>query len=344
MLIEFDASRLSAFGDSKDSVFCLITSRELAGIFVVNPGPNYSKSEILTFDGNMDFGHFVVDQVPLNSHVLTVLPNAYVRSPSPAELGPQRKLAVMACASTPTSVEAIAHFLAMGERSDPEEENRRADAFFTRGQETESLSFTDDRFGTVATFRHLEESLVWHEQAGSLGWGEQQLFPSGEVSVLSVSVFGQDIDRTLDIEGEIALCGAAILHSGTPSFLPEDQQRIYQELTTLADHAVILELKDGRVTSVHETSRAAAPAARMLEKMMDVDSRYAILLEIGFGINSTIELFPGNTAMNEVYGGRSGAVHFGLGLTPYTQYHLDVICPHIKVLGTEGQVLFGAGS
>jgi len=50
-------------------------------------------------------------------------------------------------------------------------------------------------------------------------------------------------------------------------------------------------------------------------------------VEIGFAHNVTLQLLDGNHAMNEVYGGLNegsdGCLHWGLGLTPYTQYHLD---------------------
>jgi hypothetical protein len=43
--------------------------------------------------------------------------------------------------------------------------------------------------------------------------------------------------------------------------------------------------------------------------------------------------------MNETFGGTDGALHFGLGLTPYTQYHLDIICPFTRVLTDSDEVL-----
>jgi hypothetical protein len=43
-----------------------------------------------------------------------------------------------------------------------------------------------------------------------------------------------------------------------------------------------------------------------------------------------------------VYGGTEGCLHWGLGLTPFTQYHLDIISPGTSVIGgSSGQVLIG---
>ena len=45
--------------------------------------------------------------------------------------------------------------------------------------------------------------------------------------------------------------------------------------------------------------------------------------------------------MNEVYGGTEGCLHWGLGLTPYTQYHLDIISPGTTVYTDAGEVVLG---
>jgi hypothetical protein len=36
-----------------------------------------------------------------------------------------------------------------------------------------------------------------------------------------------------------------------------------------------------------------------------------------------------------------GVLHLGFGLLPFTQYHLDVICPGIRVKSPLGQELLG---
>jgi len=80
----------------------------------------------------------------------------------------------------------------------------------------------------------------------------------------------------------------------------------------------------------------------MLEHMFAVDSRYRIVWEIGHALNVSLDILPGNHAMNEVYGGVEGCLHWGLGLTPFTQYHLDIISPYTSVIGgATGDVLLG---
>jgi len=58
-------------------------------------------------------------------------------------------------------------------------------------------------------------------------------------------------------------------------------------------------------------------------------------------VNTTHEILPGNHAMNEVYGGTHGCLHWGIGLTPFTQYHLDIISPGTTVSNDKGETLLG---
>jgi hypothetical protein len=149
-------------------------------------------------------------------------------------------------------------------------------------------------------------------------------------------------ERRLAINGEVSLKGFTIVHTGKVSFLPTDQARIYKELSVLERHAAIAKIENGVITKLQATHPSVEPAKSILESLFTVDSRYASIWELGFGINTNLELWPENTAMNEVYGGDSGVVHWGLGLTPFTQYHLDIICPGTKVLSNTGEILIGS--
>ncbi len=336
------ASNLRNFGETQGSKFCLITSPDLVDRFSVEAGTNYSGSEIIAYTGEIGFGDFIREQAPERAHILAILPNCYVKSPTPEDLGIQRKLAVMACSSTPTSLEAIAHFLSVAERTDPLVQDQAATNFFSKGEQAQHLAFVDAEYHTSATFDHLSDALSWHEQIGMLDWGQQQLIPAGEISVLPVSVFDQDINTRFNINGELALRGYPVLHSGTPSYLPSDQERIFRALATMQDHAVVARVEKGAITDLSATSPICMPAVKMLQAMFEVDSRYRNLLEIGFGINVDLNIFKGNAAMNEVYGGSNGVVHYGFGLIPYTQYHLDIICPGTIVFDENGEIVFGS--
>ena len=330
--ITIHASGLRNFGDSGGASFYLITSPSLTDEFSIENGYKYQKSYIVSYAGGIGLAQFIQEKIPVHTHILVILPDTYVKSPAPEALGKQRKLAVMACSSTPSSIEAIRHFLSVAEKTDPDAQEQTARHFFYRGSQAKQLYFIDNDYQTCATFNHLSDALSWHEQLGKLDWGEQQLLPSGEISVLPVNVFGQDINSAFSLDGELALRGYPVLHSGTPSYCPSDQQRIFHALTSMKEHALIATVNAGVISRLTATSPHCQPAANILQSMFDVDSRYRNLLEIGFGINTELTLFEGNSAMNEVYGNRQGVVHFGLGLIPYTQYHLDLLCPGTSVL------------
>ena len=145
----------------------------------------------------------------------------------------------------------------------------------------------------------------------------------------------------MEIDGELSFRGLPILHNGEPSYLRADQSRIWKELSTIDEHAVIATVEKGFVTDLRATNPRSEPACRMLSRMFNVDSRYRMIEELGFALNTSLDLLPGNYAMNEVYGGTEGALHIGLGLTPYTQYHLDIICPDTYIENQDGQLVHG---
>jgi hypothetical protein len=338
--------RYRQFGEAEGSTFCLVTNRALLDAFTIEEPGSYLSCMILPFDEGESFEDLLERSIPEQAHILVASPHSFFRSPAPEKIG-RRKLMMMACNSTPTSLEAVRYFLDVIERTDPHAQEEFADRFFALGEASEHLEFVDNTYGTYASgthakFDHLKDHYEWNQQAGPLQWGGQQLAPAGEISVLPIEILRFDATLRLPINGEVAFRGTPVLHSGSPSFLRDDQARIHAALSCILTHAVIATAENGIISALRATHAAAEPAVKMLEAMFEVDSRYRIIWEIGFGINTALtSLFPGNHAMNEVFGGYGrGALHYGLGLTPFTQYHLDIICPGTQVLGHTGQVLF----
>ncbi|MEN2990100.1 hypothetical protein WG926_17405 [Tistrella sp. BH-R2-4] len=339
--IVIDPTRMRQFGAPDGAVFVLVTNEEMAPCFDVRTGPGYAGAETVLFRAGDRFID-MLPHLPERAHILVASPRAFFQSPPSGTVGDGRKLIAMACNSTPTDIETLRHFVAMVEATDPDAQQIMVDRLFHHGERTPWLDFHDARHGTHARFNHLSEAYRWNEQAGILGWGEQQLAPSGEVSVLPLHIWDFDTDLSLDIEGELIIEGRPILHHGAPSYHPADQARIYGRLASIADGPILARVTKGAVTGLEALTPAGRPAVDMLERMFDIDSRYRALWEIGFAVNTALRLYDGNTAMNEVYGGVNGTIHLGLGLTPYTQYHLDIICPHLSVMAADGEVIFGA--
>lgn len=341
MSIRIRPSKLRQFGDPRGATFCVITDAELAEHLVIDEASGYADCRVLVARDIDDFDRMLTHDIPRRAHVLVMSPNVFFRSPRPAILGPERKLLGMACNSTPTSASTIEHFLGVMEDTDAQAQQAFAEAFFDRGRTAEQLAFIDERWGTRATFDHLDETYEWNQQAGPLEWGEQQISPSGELSVLPMEILQLDETKSLQINGQIALRGYPILHSGTGPFERSDQVRKHAELATMRDQAVIAHVEHGVVTKLEATGPSAEPARRTLQAMFDSDARYRLLWEVGFAINTSLRLLEGNHAMNEVFGGTQGAIHWGFGLTPYTQYHLDIISPGTTVADEHGRLVFG---
>jgi hypothetical protein len=340
-------ARYRQFGPAQGCTFCLVTNAALIDQFNIEETGDYDRFIVVPFDRGDSFEDLLDRVIPEPANVLIASPNAFFQSPAPDKIG-RRKLMMMACNSTPTSMEAVEYFLDVIERTDPEFQQDFADRFFALGEASEYLEFVDDAYSTYATgshatFQHLSDHYEWNQQAGPLEWGGQQLAPAGEISVLPVDILQFDARLRLPISGDVAFRGQPVLHSGTPSHLREDQARIHAALACVGDHAVIATVHNGVIERLRATQPDAEPALKMLKAMFEVDSRYRIIWEVGFGINTALTtLLPGNHAMNEVFGGSGhGALHYGLGLTPFTQYHLDIICPGTRVLGHKGQLLFG---
>jgi len=71
-----------------------------------------------------------------------------------------------------------------------------------------------------------------------------------------------------------------------------------------------------------------------LSAMFEEDDNYRKIHEIGFGLNPDIYSFKGDKFLpNEMRRG----VHFGLGLTPFTELHLDLACDNVAVIIDSGK-------
>lgn len=333
---------LRAFGDIDGACFVLVKTPSISNSFEIDDtGELYKDYLSYVLEEQAEFTA-LLEKLPERAHILALLPDIYFRSPDSSMLGPHRKLAVMACRSTPPSVEVIQHFLEQAVATNPQKQCEFVDTFFSQLEDSKTLLFKNSVFDCEAELLHTNQMLTWHEQAGVMRSGDQQLLPSGEVSVLALPVYGEDIISALPFSGTIALQGLAVVHSGEQSFLPADQQRLYESLATVDTRsAVMLTVENGVVVATSTTGDEGAIAGKTMNALFDVDSRYRTLTEIGFGINTEMRPYPGNCAMNEVFGGESGIVHFGFGLSPFTQYHLDILCPGTHVYHTNGHRIFG---
>lgn len=333
--------RIGAFGSGEGAHFCLVSNPRLLDEIHIAPAGNYLSYEKYSYSELGSFEGMLRDDIPEPAHIFVVSPDCFFESPPPDVLGPRRKLVAMPSNSTELDVDALAHFLQAVEQTDVKALADRADHFFELAEAAPSLRIVDDDHGTEAVFDHLAEEYEWNEQAGLVEWGQQQIAPAGELSALPTDIMHYSPQLRLSLNGQIAMAGTPIVHSGAASFSRSDQQRIYRQLATMTDHAVIASIENGTIVSFRETHPAAKPARRMLDQLCEIDSRYRVVWEMGFGINTDFSLWPGNCGMNEMFGADNGVFHFGVGLTPFTQYAPIFLCPGSRVLGADDAVLVG---
>jgi hypothetical protein len=332
--------RYRQFGSGEGCEFVLATNERLRDQFDIQ-AEGYAGSRCVVFDSFESFETLLKDVIPEPAHILVISPHCFFRSPHPDQIGPRRKLMAMACNSTPTPLDAIAHFLEAMERTDPARQGAFADRFFELGEVNDRLEIVDERNGTRAVFDHLDDTYVWNQQAGPIEWGEQQVAPSGVITVLPAAMFHYDASLRLAVNGEIALHGRPIVHSGVATGFVEEQSRIYARLARLHDHAAIATVEDGLITHLRATHADALPAVSILEAMFEADPRYRVIWEIGFAINTDFKLFDDNSAMNEIHGARDGVLRWGIGLIPHTRYAPIFLCPYSRVSNCDGDTLIG---
>jgi hypothetical protein len=321
-----------------DCAFYVISDRAAAEA-VIEPNGAYHHCGRRVWDERAGLGE-VLAGLPEPAHVLVIAPSRVIESPTEEEIG-RRKLLCVPCGSTPMPGADIAHFLGVLERTSAAVLERRASEFFDRVETAERLVIRDEEYGVEAQFDHLADGYEWNQQAGYVGWGEQQVVPGGELSVIPGSVMSLDTSQRLRITGTIALRGTPIVHAGSARYSPAEQEALYMDLLAAERHAVLIDLVEGEVDGVHDTHGDALPAARALDGLFDADPRYRVVKELGFGLNPALELLPGNRAMNEMYGSRDGVVHLGIGLTPFTTFAPIIICPGISLLAQDGRYILG---
>lgn len=342
-MIIIETDRISAFGDTDpESAFVLVTNQRLVNEFSLASQGKYSRTLIIPYDGEKPLSSLFGAEIPPRSHILTILPDCLMHS-IPRGLLSDYQILIMACRSGQIGLDGIAHFLKCGYSIDLQKQLDTAEEFFSKGQASQSLLLLNQSTGSRCSFAHLSDDLEWHEQTGVLNWGDQQVYPAGEIACFAVPLYIEDLDKgaLVGLNGTMTLSGQPIVQSGPPSFQIKDQLRIYNDLSTLKSAPLILDIRDGTVVDHHAVAPEALPAEQMLSCLFAVDSRYRNVYEIGFSINEQVELWDGNAAMNEVWGQGGGNIHLGLGMLPHTQYHLDMFCVGTRVENEKGEHIFG---
>ncbi|WP_141662824.1 hypothetical protein [Streptomyces sp. Wb2n-11] len=339
--LDLRTSDFDQFGEPVET-FCLVTSEQHGEPISLFPGDGYSRVLHLTLPPGTRLGELITRSVPPDAHVLAVCPGLFLDSPTPQELG-GRKLAVLPAGSTPLTDEHVRYFLSTAARTDVAQHARMAEEFFDLVGDSDRLTIVDDASGTEAEFDHTVGECVWNQQAGVLEAGDQQIFPSGKLSVTAADITTFEPEaRLLGLNGDLTLRGWPVVHRHEDPADGADQQRLFEALSPLVSNAVTLHIAAGSIEGVTPQTPGAASAAVELEKLLTDDPRYRVIWELGFGINTTTEIIPANCGPNEAYGATSGVVNLGLGITPATRFALAFLCPRSSLVTSDGTAVLGA--
>jgi hypothetical protein len=329
-------ARYRQFGNTRRP-FYLVTNAAFAGAFAID-----GEGEIVTLDADRRLGATLTTRTADDADVLVAARGAFLDGLSPDELC-GRRVMVMPCGSTPVTPGHIRAVLPTLEQTDVAAQAERSEAFFAAVEDCTAITISDLLRATECDLHPHECDGEWHQQAGPLAPGEQQIAPAGELSLLAGGIAAFDPAARLPISGQLTLRGPVIVHAGYDAGLGAEQERLYRRLSGLYQAPVVVDVDGGIIVSCGpgEDSTESARAAAELERLLAADVGYRTVWEIGFGINSELCLLPGNCGLNEVFGGRNGVLHIGLGLTPGTRFALTFLCPDSAVTTDEGSTLVG---
>ncbi|GAA4601667.1 hypothetical protein GCM10023195_04520 [Actinoallomurus liliacearum] len=335
-------SSFRQFGTPADT-FCIIVDEEFIDDFSIVLAPPYTRCMIVPIGPDGDLGKLLSTDVPATADVVAICRNTFLSSPDAATIGAGRRIVVLPCASTPVTADQIRYFLRVIERTDPTAQEAVADRFFEAVKNASHLQIIDAEHGTSCRFDPFAGGYVWNQQAGLLGPGEQQIAPAGELSVLPMDITEFDEDRRLALSGTLVLRGWPIVHAGYDRALDAEQADLYERLVPLRRNPLKLTVEDGSITDVRDAGGTAEGAAlvAVFDELFTEEPRYRSIWELGFGINTGMEVSPANCGLNETYGAADGVVHIGLGLTPFTKFALTFICPAASLVDDAGTRVLG---
>ena len=323
---------LQAQFDRRMPRFCLVVDEGNPFGLSLAPSNRYAECSTIALQRGESLAD-LLDRAPHEADLLVVCPRTFTSSPDNSRIGPDRRLSVMPCASTPVTAEQLGYFLQVCERTDHQALQDSCDRILQVLERSEQLLLSDAQHGTKAVFETWHD-YEWNQQAGPINGGEQQIAPAGELSAVPVEITRFDSLARLRLSGQLALHGAVIVHrSAGDSHL--ESERLHQELAALGREPLVLDIEAGLVTGLRPSGPEAKPSADALELLFATDDSYRVVWEFGLGLNTAIRPVDGNCGLNEMYGGTSAILHLGLGLTPTTRFALTFHCTGTTVRGDD---------
>ncbi|CEK10765.1 hypothetical protein [Legionella hackeliae] len=332
--------KLPMFFKEKASNFCLLIPPSLKGLIEINQCQTYANFFVKILPPNVVLDEFV-KHIEDDTDILFIpyqspLVDCY---PVDGNLKPnQRFVDVLANLQTPVTFQTLEHILNNIYYTSVQQLEHSTDIFFDMLSAADHLIFTNKTYGTTATL-FFREDYLWSENIGLVLKGESIRAPYGEIALVS-TLLRDDIIPCLEMEGEIVFDSTVILHlfAFEKSFLNE-QHNMYHSLAKIDKNPVKIYVNNGTVEKVISLTQNDETALA-LEQFFSHDPQLRKIIEVGFGINKSIQLLPKNLAASEPYGGINNCLHLGFG-SRKLNYHLDILCPQTTVFTNQGFLLAG---
>lgn len=318
------------FGGDVGDVFCLVASPAARALIDLVPAAAVEVREV-TWTGPGSRAEVLATLAELRAagrraSVLWIADDEFEHY-QPEELD-GAKLVAISSFSAPLDAAALARSVEIVTNGDYDGELRIEDRFVELLDEADEILFTCPEFATTARFRHREAD-HWFSLHGPLGWGQQAVLPTGELSAL-VNASGEFVDEDhFALDGEVVLRGQPVVHRGGPAVSLAATGALYDDLKVMAEHPAVLALTDGYITGVSAPGGGTNPLADRLRALFAEDRRYAKVHEIGFGTNVACRpLAADNFFANERFPG----LHIGIGLGGHTAFHIDLVTDAVDVV------------
>lgn len=286
-------------------------------------------------------------------HVFCVTSDASFRSPSPRAVW-RLKLGVLPLYSTGASLHKLRRAIKLLEALDYQGQYAQSRSIIKTLGSADRLVLESREFGTVATLSLWDgpDRIHFFNQSGPLGWGHQSVLPNGEISLLADGHGSFSSTSRFALDGDLVILGLPVVHRGScpcqiaragrcteasdcgldERHVPRSRlDAVFSDLAELATSGLLLRVRAGVIEDLRPLGRRARGDARGLRRLTQLladNENYRKVHELGIGLNPWAG-FPreGNFLPNEMLRGP----HFGLGLTPFTEFHVDLTSPKLDL-------------
>jgi hypothetical protein len=311
------------FGNIQEaSGFFLILDPQYQNAFKIDHTCNgYSKYKII-YSKAVEI-ESVIAQIPDFSHILIIAPR-FVSIFSSLK----HKILCLVTESTNMDLTDVVETIKIMEYTDIIVQENWIKHFLSLLAENQKLNVIDPYSKTEAGFI-LSEGNEVGIMGGLMDWGDCWASVSGECGFFPNNSINDPHNINLLFNGEVTLLGTPVVSRINEAHLGE-QQAIFNDLNNLKNGSVVLSIKQGKIQDIISSDYSSKKAAHRIEELLKANDFYSVLIEIAFGINTNMEMLPGNKLINEMYGGNNGCFHIGIGHQSWSDYHIDFICPRSK--------------